>query len=113
MKLKPPIKPQAILKFYIIASAKFLGQPSEARAPAWILTSAPRASWAQHISILRLRIREASPAPFAAAPSSGSRYRTVAPASAPGANLSVPGLCYKSWQRLDLNQRPRAYESLA
>jgi hypothetical protein len=34
----------------------------------------------------------ANPAPFAAAPSSGSRCRTVATASAPDANLSVPAL---------------------
>jgi hypothetical protein len=46
-----------------------------------------RASRAQLISILRLLIGEANPAPFAAAPSSGSSCRTVAPASAPDANL--------------------------
>jgi hypothetical protein len=86
------VEPQTILKLYIIASAKFLGQASAAKAPAWIPMSALRASWAQLISILRLLIREASPAPFAAAPSSGSWCRTVAPASAPDANPSVVGL---------------------
>jgi hypothetical protein len=86
------VEPQAILKLYIIASAKFLGQASAARAPAWIPTSVPRASWAQPNSILRLLIEEANPAPFAAIPSNGSRCRTAAPASAPDANLSVAGL---------------------
>ena len=62
------------------------------KAPAWIPTSALRASRAQLIAILRLLIGEANPAPFAAAPSSGSWCRTVAPASAPDANLLVPGL---------------------
>jgi len=36
--------------------------------------------------------KEANPAPFAAAPSSGSWCKTVAPASVPDASLSVPGL---------------------
>jgi len=108
----PPIQPQAILKLYISASAEFSGQASAAKAPAWIPTFAPRVSWAQPISILRLLIREANPAPFAAAPSSGSWCRTVAPASAPDANLSIPALCYKSWQWLDLNQRLKDCDSL-
>jgi len=62
------------------------------KAPAWITTSALRASWAQPISILRLLIGEVSPALFAAAPSNAFWCRTVAPASAPDANLSVAGL---------------------
>jgi len=86
------VEPQAILRFYITVFVEFLGQPSAAKAQAWIPASAPRASWAQPISILRLLIGEANPAPFAAAPSSGSRCRTAAPASAPDANPLVPGL---------------------
>jgi len=83
------VEPQAILRSYITVFVGFFGQPSAAKAPAWIPTSAPRASWAQHISILRLLIREASPAPFAAALSRGAWCRTAAPASAPDANLRL------------------------
>jgi len=36
------------------------------------------------------------------------RQGTAAPASAPDANLSVPALWYKNWQRRDSNQRARA-----
>jgi len=64
------VEPQAILRLYISASAGFFRQPSAAKAPVWIPTSAPRANWAQLILILRLLIREAKTAPFAAAPSS-------------------------------------------
>jgi len=74
-------------ELYIIASVEFLWQPSATGAPAWIPTSAPRASWALPISILRLLIREAKPALFAAVPSSGVWCRTVAPTSAPDASL--------------------------
>ena len=66
------VEPQAILRSYITVFVGFFGQASAAKASAWIPTSAPRASWAQLISILRLLIREANPAPFAAAPLSGS-----------------------------------------
>ena len=86
------VEPQAILRSYITVFVGFFGQPLAAKAPAWIPTSALRASWAQPILISRLRIRDANPAPFAAAPSSGSWCRTAAPASAPDANLPVPGL---------------------
>jgi hypothetical protein len=86
------IRPQAILKLYISASVEFFRQPSAAKAPAWTPTSAPRASWAQVILILRLLIEEANLVPFAAAPSSGSWCKTVAPTSAPDANPLVPGL---------------------
>jgi hypothetical protein len=48
-----------------------------------------RANWAQLISILRLLISEANPAPFATAPSSEPRCRIVARASAPDANLRL------------------------
>jgi len=85
------MKPQVILKLYIRASVEFSGQPSAAKAPAWIPTSALRASWAQPISILKLLIEEASPALFVAAPSSGSRCRTAAPASAPDASPPAEG----------------------
>lgn len=92
-------------ELYIIASAEFSGQPSPARAPAWIPTFAPRVSWAVPISILRLLIREAKPAPFAAALSNGAWYRTGVATSAPRASPSNPGGQSKSWQLLDLNQR--------
>jgi formamidopyrimidine-DNA glycosylase len=52
----------------------------------------PEGERAQPILISRLLIGGANPAPFAAAPSSGSWCRTVAPTSAPDANPLVPGL---------------------
>ena len=48
---------------------------------------------------------------FAAASSSVAWCRTAAPAPAPDASLYVAALLYKSWQWLDLNQRPKARET--
>jgi len=59
-----------------------------------------------------LLIKEASPAPFAAAPSSGSRYKTGGVIFALNANLSALGTQNKSWERLALHQRQRASQSL-
>src|SRR4030042_1674497 len=90
---------------YITIFAEFYGQPFAARVPAWIPTSARRASWARPTSISRLLIREANPAPSAAIPSSESPSRTAAPTSVPDASLQAACLRYEIWQRLDLNRR--------
>jgi hypothetical protein len=84
---KPMLYRPQKYELYIIASVEFLKQPSAARAPAWIPMSAPKVSWALPISILRLLIREANPAPFAVALSNGPPYNIEAVIFALNANL--------------------------